>query len=143
MVDVITGAVAGLVATIVMTAFMMTIGDDSPPPTASLWSQYVGDAGPDAYMMQGMILHFLYGIGAGAVFTAGGDVLNLSFGADEMALTLVAAVVYGLVLMVVGAVFWMKIVLAMDPDRQTAMQFGLFHLVYGIVLGVSVVYLPL
>lgn len=143
MVDIVTGAVAGLIATIVMTVFIMGLGDDSPPPTAALWAKYVRDAPPHEFMMQGMVLHFLYGIGAGAVFAGGGELLELGLGADRVALTLSAAIVYGLALMVVGAVFWMKIVLAMDPDRQTAMMFGLFHVIYGFVLGLGVAYLPL
>lgn len=50
----INGLAGGIVATIVMTVFMMALGDDSPPPTALFWSQYVGDGGPEEYMMQGM-----------------------------------------------------------------------------------------
>lgn len=143
MVDIVTGAIAGFLATIVMTGVMMALGDDSPPPTATLWSNFVGDDTPDAYMVQGMVLHFLYGIGAGVVFTIGGDLLNLGFGPEAVVLTVLAALVYGLVLMVFGAAFWMNIVLAMDADRQTMMLFGVFHLVYGLVLGVSVAYLPI
>ena len=143
MIGIVTGTIAGLVATIVMTVFMIGLGDDGPPPTATLWAKYVGSRGPEAYMMQGMLLHFLYGIGAGSAFAAVGDLLNLGFGADQVALTVIAALVYGLILMVVGAIFWMKIVLAMQPDRETAIMFGLFHVIYGIFLGLGVVYLPL
>lgn len=53
------GLVGGFVATIVMTAFMMALGDDSPPPTALFWSTYVGNGPPDDYTMQGMILHLV------------------------------------------------------------------------------------
>jgi hypothetical protein len=38
MVTIVSGLVGGLVATIVMTIFMMTLGDDSPPPTALFWA---------------------------------------------------------------------------------------------------------
>lgn len=53
-----------------MTIFMMLLGDDSPPPTALFWSKYLGDRSPNQYMMQGMMLHFIYGIIAGGVFAA-------------------------------------------------------------------------
>jgi hypothetical protein len=46
MVNILSGLVGGLVATIVMTIFMMGLGDDSPPPTAALWAKSVGDGGP-------------------------------------------------------------------------------------------------
>lgn len=68
MVTILNGLVGGFVATLVMTGFMMTMGDDSPPPTALLWAKYVGDGEPDQYMMQGMALHLLYGTIAGGVF---------------------------------------------------------------------------
>lgn len=37
----------------------------------------------------------------------------------------------------------MMMVLDISPDREMAMQFGGFHLVYGIVLGLWVVYITL
>lgn len=136
----VTGIAGGLVATIVMTVFMMALGDDSPPPTAALWSKYVGDGPAEDYMMQGMALHMLYGIVAGVVFALG----IVAVGLTGSLLTVVGSgIVYGIILMMVGAGFWMKVVLGMDPDKQTAMMFGLFHLVYGIVLGLFVQFVPL
>lgn len=142
MVSVLTGLVAGLVATIVMTAFMMALGDDSPPPTAALWARYVGDEGPEAYMMQGMALHVLYGALAGGAFVLLATVAGLGVGPGALATTLGIAVGYGIVLTVVGAAFWMKVVLGLDPEPQTAATFGLFHLIYAVVLAAVVVYLP-
>jgi hypothetical protein len=133
--------IGGLLATIVMTMFIMALGDDSPPPTASLWAKYVGDEGPEAYMMQGMVLHMLYGIGAGAAFAVGVTALGLSVG--TITGSLLWAVAYGVLLTVVGAVFWMRIVLALEPERAMVGMFALFHLVYAVVLGASVVSLPL
>lgn len=126
------GLAGGLIATIVMTVFMMTLGDDSPPPTAVLWAKYVGDGPPENYMPQGMALHMLYGIGAGVVFALVVPLMGFS-------LTLVTAVVlglaYGLALTIVGMVFWMNLVLGMDPDPGMMATFLVFHLVYGSVLG--------
>lgn len=143
MVSILSGLVGGLVATIVMTMFMMALGDDSPPPTAALWAKYVGDEGPDAYMMQGMVLHMLYGIGAGAVFTLGVTALGLGVGAGALTTSLLWGVVYALGLTVVGAIFWMRVVLAMEPEPQMVGMFALFHLVYGVVLAAMVTYVPL
>lgn len=128
------GIVGGFVATLVMTAFMMALGDDSPPPTALFWSKYVGDGSPDDYMMQGMVLHVLYGIGAGLVFGAGA--VALGFGVTGGLVTgLIGGVVWGVVLFVFAAAFWMNVVLAIDAEPTQVGLFLLFHLVYGVVLG--------
>lgn len=134
MVTIGSGLVGGFVATIVMTILMMTLGDDSPPPTALLWSKYVGDGTPQEYMMQGMILHMLYGIIAGGVFA----VLVPLFGFVSVA-TVGSAVlwglVYGFILFLGGVMFWMNLVLGMEPEMKMAGMFLFFHLVYGLVLG--------
>lgn len=143
MISVLNGLVGGLLATIVMTIFMMALGDDSPPPTAALWAKYVGDGAPDEYMMQGMALHMLYGVGAGVAFAVGVTALGLGVGAGALGGTLLWAVAYGVVLTVVGAAFWMRIVLAMEPEPAMVGMFAMFHLVYALVLGASAVYLPL
>jgi len=132
-VTLLNGLLGGLLATIVMTAFMMTLGDDSPPPTALFWSQYVGDAGPKEYMMQGMVLHFLYGVGAGAVLAA--VLPEVGFETVELLEAVGIGLGYGFVLFVVAAVFWMNIVLDLDPEPSDVGQFLLFHLIYGVVLG--------
>jgi uncharacterized membrane protein YagU involved in acid resistance len=131
----LSGLVGGLVATVAMTALMMAMGDDSPPPTAQLWAKYVGDGPAEEYVVQGMVLHFLYGIGAGWVFG-----LIAAFGL--LALTplnlvngVVNGAVYGIILTVVAAVVWMRLVLGMEPDTSTLGPFTLMHLVYGVVLG--------
>lgn len=132
-ITVINGFAGGIVATIVMTVFMMALGDDSPPPTALFWSKYVGGGPPDEYMMQGMVLHLLYGLGAAVVlalvlpaagFTSVGLTTAVGFG-----------VVYGVVLFVVAAVLWMNVVLDIDAELPMVGAFLSFHLVYGIVLG--------
>lgn len=133
MVTILSGLAGGLLATIVMTIFMMTLGDDSPPPTAALWAKYVGDGPADDYMMPGMVLHMLYGIGAGVAFVL--LVPAVGFGLSELIPAVAAGIVFALVLTVVGMVFWMKIVLSMDAEPKTMTMFGVFHLVYGVVLG--------
>ena len=115
-----------------MTVFMLALGDDSPPPTAALWAKFVGSAGPESSVPQGMLLHLLYGVGAGVAFALA---LPVVVGEVTLATAVGLAVAYATVLTVGGAVVWMKGVLGMDPDRATVMQFGFFHLVYGLVLG--------
>jgi hypothetical protein len=141
MVTVLNGLVSGFVATGVMTIFMLGLGDDSPPPTAALWAKFVGEQGPEAYMPQGMALHMLYGIGAGGAFAVMASTADLGVG------TLTGGVLWGVgyavVLTVVGMVFWMKIVLAMNPEPKPVAMFGVFHLVYGLVLGSGAVLVPL
>jgi hypothetical protein len=141
MVTVLGGLVGGLAATIAMTAVMLGLGDGSPPPTAALYAKYVGDGDPTDYRPQGMILHLAYGVGAGGAFA--GALPLAGFGDAGTAAMLGLAVAYALALTVVGAVFWMKVVLAMEPEPQQAALFGLFHLVYGVVLGGVLVYAPL
>lgn len=63
MATILGGLIGGLLATIAVTVFIMTLGDDSPPPTAALWSKFVGDEPPEEYVLPGMVLHMLYGIG--------------------------------------------------------------------------------
>ncbi|MEF8784257.1 MAG: hypothetical protein V5A39_15085 [Haloarculaceae archaeon] len=127
------GLVGGVVATIVMTIFMMALGDDSPPPTALFWAKYVGDDDPDAYMMQGMILHMLYGVVAAIVLALG--LPAVGFGDVPLGIAVGAGIAYGVVLFVGAAVFWMNVVLGLDPEPKEIGSFLLFHLIYGAVLG--------
>jgi len=128
------GLVGGLVATIVMTVFMLALGDDSPPPTALFWSQYVGDGEPNEYVPQGMALHVLYGVVAGVVFVVALPLLGIGIG--SMTTAVLFGLAYGFVLFVGAAVFWMKVVLDLDPEPPMVATFLFFHLVYGAVLGV-------
>ena len=136
MVTLLSGLVGGLLATIVMTMFMMTLGDDSPPPTAQLWAKYVGDGPAEEYMMPGMALHMMYGIGAGVAFVL--VVPALGFGLETLLTAVAFGAAYGIVLTVVGMVLWMRVVLAMEPDPKMMGMFTVFHLVYGVVLGAIV-----
>lgn len=133
MVTITSGLAGGLVATIVMTMVMMALGDDSPPPTAALWARFVGDEPADEYMMQGMVLHLLYGVAAGAAFVLVAPAIGLEL--TDLTLAVIAGVGYAIVLTIVGMVFWMKIVLAMDAEPKEMAMFGVFHIVYGLVLG--------
>ena len=134
MVTITGGLVGGVVATVVMTALMMVLGDDSPPPTAMLVAKFA-DGDPEDYAMPGMALHFLYGIGAGAVFAVA---LPLVLDDPSVAVATGLGVAYGVVLMVVGMAFWMRGVIGADPGRNTMQMFAIVHVVYGVVLGAVV-----
>jgi hypothetical protein len=132
MASVIAGLAGGLVATIVMTIVMMAMGDGGPPPTASLVAKFAGGE-PENHAMPGMVLHMLYGVLAGAVFAVGVPLVGLSL--DSIAIAVALGLVYGIILMIGGMVFWMRIVIGMEPDRDMMMLFGTVHVVYGVVLG--------
>lgn len=127
------GLVGGVVATIGMTVVQLGLGDDSPPPTAVFYSKYLGDGPPDAAMPQGMVLHLLYGTGAGAVFAVGLPAVGLSVA--SMATAVGLGLVYGVGLFVIAAVLWMRVVLELDAKPRMVAMFLFFHLVYGAVLG--------
>lgn len=132
MTSLVAGVVGGLVATVVMTILMNVMGDGGPPPTAMFVAKFAG-GDPEEYAMPGMALHFLYGIGAGAVLAVAAPLVGLGLG--SIAVAAAVGLVYGLVLMVVGMGFWMRVVLGMEPDRGMMMMFGTVHAVYGVVLG--------
>lgn len=132
MTSIIAGLAGGLVATIVMTIVMMVMGDGGPPPTAALVAKFAG-GDPEDYAIPGMALHFVYGIVAGAVFAVGVPLIGLSLGSIGVAVGL--GLVYGIVLMIGGMMFWMRMVIGMEPDRDTMMMFGTVHIIYGVVLG--------
>jgi hypothetical protein len=133
MASVTAGLAGGVVATLVMSIAMMVMGDGGPPPTAALVAKFAG-GDPEDYAMPGMALHFIYGIVAGAVFAVGIPLIGLSL--DSLAVAAGLGLVYGIVLMIGGMVFWMRAVIGIEPDRDMMMMFGTVHVIYGVVLGV-------
>ncbi|QCC48931.1 hypothetical protein DV707_09895 [Halobellus limi] len=115
-----------------MTIVMTVMGDGGPPPTAGLVAKFAGGE-PEDHAMPGMVLHVIYGVVAGAVFAVGAPLLGLGLG--SIAVAVVLGLVYGLVLMIGGMMFWMRMVLGMEPDRDTMVMFGTVHVVYGVLLG--------
>lgn len=132
--SVISGLAGGLLATIVMTAVMMMVGEGGPPPTADLVAKFA-DGKPDDHAMPGMVLHLLYGTAAGGVFGYG---VPLIISDATLAVTTALGVGYGLVLMLSGMVFWLRLVIGLEPDMDMMKVFLLVHLVYGVVLGAFV-----
>jgi len=132
MASITAGLAGGLVATIVMTAVMMVMGDGGPPPTARFVAKFAGGE-PEEYAMPGMALHIVYGVVAGAVFAVGVPLVGLGLGSLAVAVGL--GVAYGIVLMIGGMVFWMRAVIGLEPDRDMMVMFGTVHVIYGVVLG--------
>ncbi|MFB6205375.1 MAG: hypothetical protein ABEJ05_02450 [Haloglomus sp.] len=133
MTTLIAGLAGGLVATIVMTIVMMVMGEGGPPPTARLVATFSGGE-PEDYAMPGMVLHLIYGTLAGAVFALGVPALGI-VDLGSIGLAVAAGFGYGLVLMLGGMVFWMRMVIGMEPDGDMVKLFGTVHVVYGVVLG--------
>lgn len=129
----VSGLVGGLVATIGMSIVMKVMGG-GPPPTANFIARFTG-GDPGEYAMPGMLLHLVYGTVAGGVLVAlAVAVLDVSLVGD-LGGALLWGVVWGILLMVVGAVVWIRGVIGMRPTGGMMMQFGVVHLVYGLVLG--------
>jgi hypothetical protein len=132
MASVIAGLVWGFVATIVMTMTMMAVGDGGPPPTAALVAKFAGGT-PEEHKKPGMLLHMLYGTIAGTVFAVGVPLVGLSL--DSIGVAIGLGFVYGVVLMIGGMVFWLRLVIGVEPDKDMMKIFGIVHVVYGVVLG--------
>ena len=132
MASVIAGLVWGFVATIVMTMTMMAVGDGGPPPTAALVAKFAGGT-PEEHKKPGMLLHMLYGTIAGAVLAVGVPLVGLSL--DSIGVAIGLGFVYGVVLMIGGMVFWLRLVIGVEPDKDMMKVFGIVHVVYGVVLG--------
>jgi hypothetical protein len=111
---------------------MIILGDGGPPPTANLVAKFAGGE-PTDRKLPGMVLHLLYGVGAGAVFAVGVPLAGLSL--DSLAVAAALGLGYGVVLLVGGMGFWLRAVIGIEPDRKMLRTFIVVHLVYGVVLG--------
>lgn len=131
MATILAGVIGGFVATVVMSIVMMAMGG-GPPPTANLLAKFQGGQ-PDDYQMPGMVLHLGYGTVAGGVLVFLVESANL--GVTTLTEWLVVGLVYAVVLLVGGAVVWIKGVIGLEPDREMLIGFTVVHLVYGLVLG--------
>lgn len=130
------GAVAGLIATVVMTAFRMPISH-SLPPTGPFWAKYVGGGDPDQYVWEALALHLFYGTSGGAAFGLAVsrtlDGADSEIGRERRATAL--GVAYGLVLSAFGKRVLLERMLEMDLDPDESLMFHLGHVVYGLTLG--------
>lgn len=133
---IVHGAVGGLVATAVMTAYRLPIAR-SLPPTAAFWEQYVGSGDAEEYPLVGLFLHVGYGVAGGAVFGAlygaFGTVSAPEYVQESTSVTF--ATIYGLALSAFGSRIVLARVLGMDLDPDESLVFHLSHVVYALTLG--------
>lgn len=124
----------GLFATVVMTVFRYPILR-SLPPSANFWAKYVGGGHPEEYPGIGLLLHLVYGTGAGAVYGIIYSRLEVTPGALGEAKGVVWGGLYGLLLSAFGEHVMLRQVLDMDVEEDAATVFHAGHLVYGLALG--------
>lgn len=135
------GIEGGALGTLVMTVFRLPV-TRSLPPSADFWAQFVRGGRATDYPVAGLLLHFLYGVTAGALFSAvlpSKESVETSGGrrgpptpatrSNGGAL----AVAYGLVLSVFGERVLLRDLLDIAPDDRYAFHAG--HLIYGLTLG--------
>lgn len=130
------GAVGGAVATAVMTAYRMPVAA-SLPPTAKFWSEYVAGGEPEDHPIPALVLHLLYGVGAGTVFGAVFRPFSTrTDGEDRREVSgVVLGSLYSLALSVFGEYVVLGGLLDTDLDGSESLIFHVGHLVYGLSLG--------
>lgn len=134
----ISGLLAGLIATVVMTPVMM-MGMSGPPGPSRLFAKITGgDANSQGLKMAGMMGHMVYGGVAGLVFgVLAVDAFGWTSGLIGWGL------LFGVVLMAVMMMVWAPVIGMMAEmktmEQSARMKMAVFamgaHLVYGAVLG--------
>ncbi|MDQ2050814.1 hypothetical protein RBH26_09990 [Natronolimnohabitans sp. A-GB9] len=128
------GLQAGFVATIIMTAFRLPILR-SLPPSANFYSQYVSGGDPEDHPIAGLVLHFVYGIQAGAIFGALFALQDAERSIEPEQRGLVWGSVYGMALSAFGSQIMLKELLDIRLEADELALFHAGHLVYGLSLG--------
>lgn len=131
---ILRGLEGGVVATAVMTLYRLPVFR-ALPPTAEFWAKYVGSADADQYTLQGIVLHFLYGALAGAVFGPLFSTLDSQTSVPRDQVGLVSGLVYGGVLSLFGTKVVFPVLLDQELDPDEELVFHVSHLVYGVTLG--------
>ncbi|WP_049929004.1 DUF6789 family protein [Halopiger goleimassiliensis] len=128
------GIQAGFVATLIMTAFRLPIMR-SLPPSANFWSQYVAGGDPDDHPLAGLVLHFVYGMQAGAIFGGLFALQDAERSIEPEQRGLVWGSVYGMALSAFGSQVMLKELLGIRLEGDELALFHAGHLVYGLSLG--------
>lgn len=129
------GAIGGLLATVVMTAYRMPV-TTSLPPTAEFWARYVAvDDGN--HPVAAVLLHLAYGSAAGSVFGVLYRAVGWNTVRDRIREPsgIAVGVLYGAVLSVVGTRLVLARLLSMDLDATETLVFHIGHVVFGLSLG--------
>ena len=128
------GCKGGLAATAVMTAYRAPVFR-ALPPTAKLWARYVGNQDAEAYLPQGILLHFLYGTVAGGLFSPLFSRLAAGESMKREYVGVVYGLIYGLLLSVFGTRLIFEHVIDNDLEPDQALVFHVGHVIYGLTLG--------
>ncbi|MFB6254506.1 MAG: hypothetical protein ABEI06_07850 [Halobacteriaceae archaeon] len=139
----LTGAVWGLAGAIAMVILMQLLGSDDPPPFAVFWAQYLGDGDPESAMPQALILHAIYAVVAGIVYVLIFSAFDLGFSITTYTGGIIWGIVWAVILFIGAAVFWINLVLDLDPDQDQVMTMAVAHLGYGLTLGILSAAVPL
>jgi hypothetical protein len=134
--SVVNGALGGTLATVVMTAYRMPVAS-SLPPTAEFWAQYVADGDADDHPIPALVLHLVYGAGAGSAFGVLFRPVDRRIESDEARETagVVLGALYALTLSVFGERVVLGELLDVDLDGSESLVFHVGHLVFGLSLG--------
>lgn len=136
MTSIRTGLEGGFLGTLGMMVSRRVGGSKSgPPPTAAFWAKYVGNGEPSDYKPQGLVLHFLYGAVAGAVFQVMRSVVGRGGSDSAGSRPITGGLTYGVLLAIWGFAFLLRVVLGKDPGPKKARKFLKGHLAYGLTLG--------
>lgn len=135
MVSTLAGLLGGLLGAIVSGA-AATVATDEPIPATVVWAKYLGDGVPAGYERRGVVVHVLYGAITGVLFAALAGVFG--FGVGTLGETLLWAVGWSALLLVVAVGFWQRVMIGEIPAARPLAELAGGHLVYGVVLGLTV-----
>lgn len=131
---ILIGAVGGLVATAVMTAFRLPISR-SLPPTDEFWRKFVRGDDSGSATIPAILLHLCYGMGAGVVYVAISPWVTRTTEARAERRGVVTAVLYSLGLSAFGLRVLLEGLLDEELSPDEKLVFHLGHVIYGITLG--------
>jgi len=128
------GIIGGVVATALMTLYRFPLFR-ALPPTAEFWSTYVGSGEPEEYVLEGLVLHFLYGGIAGGLFGAAFSRIPFRSERNQRLGAIGLSLGYGLALSIFGTRIVFKRFLdeTLEPDEGAVFHVG--HAIYGLALG--------
>lgn len=128
------GIVGGFIATAVMTLYRFPVFR-ALPPTAEFWASVVSGGEPEQYPVLAIILHFLYGAGAGGLFGYLFSKLGFQSERERRVGATVLALFYGLALSVFGTKVIFRHLLDERLEPDEAIIFHVGHIIYGLTLG--------
>lgn len=128
------GLQAGFVATLIMTAFRLPIVR-SLPPSANFWARYVSGGDPSDHPVLGLLLHFLYGTSAGAIFGGLFASLTAERSIEPEQRGILWGSVFGMGLSAFGSQIMLSTLLDVRLDADELALFHASHFVYGVSLG--------